>query len=152
MSKCFRDRSLYRSRIPKIFLGLLKTIILSIRGCKRTTSEHIGSTSHVTPLSGRLFLICDTRHRPRATSPMDPIRMMRIEGAEGGIFEAAVSINKHETDNSICNCYKGLKALTSLSISGNPCFCIARFQRRRYRLLSAFFPRGKMLALSKSSR
>jgi len=41
-----------------------------------------------------LFLICDTRHRPRATSPIDPIKMMRIEGAEGGILEVDVSITK----------------------------------------------------------
>ena len=67
---------------------------MSIRGCKRTTSEQIGSTSHVTLLSGRLFLICDTRHRPRATSPIDPVRMMRIEGDEGNILEVAVSITK----------------------------------------------------------
>lgn len=152
MSKCFRDRSLYRSRIPTIFLGLLKTIISSIRGCKRTTSEHIGSTSHVTLLPGRLFLICDTRQRPRATSPIDPIRMMRIEGAEGGILEVAVSITKLVTDNSICNCYRDLNALTSQSISGSRCFCIARFQRRRYRLLSAFSSPGKTPPLSKSRR
>ena len=152
MSKCPRDRSLYRSRIPKTFLGLLKTIILSIRGCKRTTSEHIGSTSHVTLLSGRLFLICDTRQRPRATSPMDPIKMMRIEGDAGNILELAVAIAKLVTDNSICNFYRDLKALISLSIFGSRCFCIARFHRRRYRLLSAFFFPGKMLALSKSRR
>jgi len=65
-----------------------------MRGCKRTTSEHIGSTSHVTLLSGKFFLICDTRHRPRATSPIDPIRMMRIEGAEGNILKVGVSITK----------------------------------------------------------
>jgi hypothetical protein len=65
-----------------------------MRGCKQTTSEHIGSTSQVTLLSGRLFLICETRHRPRATSPIDPIRMMRIEGAEGDILEVDVFIKK----------------------------------------------------------
>ena len=65
-----------------------------MRGCKQTTFEHVGSTSHVTLLPGRLFLICDTRHRPRATSPIDPIRMMRIEGAEGGILKVGVSITK----------------------------------------------------------
>ena len=94
MSKCSGDRSLYRSRTPKIFLCLLKTIILSIRGCKQTTSEHVGSTSQVTLLPGRLFLICDTRQRPRAASPIDPIRMMRIEGSEGGILEVDEFIKK----------------------------------------------------------
>jgi len=65
-----------------------------MRGCKRTTSEHVGSTSQVILLPGRLFLICDTKQRPRATSPIDPIRMMRIEGAEGNFLKVGVSIKK----------------------------------------------------------
>ena len=152
MSKCSRDKSLYRSRMPKIFLGLLKTIVLSMPGCKRTTSEHVGSTSHVTLLPGRLFLICDTRHRPRATSPIDPIRMMRMEGVDGSILELDVSITKLLVFNSLYFYYRILNPLISLSISGSPCFCTARFQRCRYRDLSVFLSPGKIPPLSKSRR
>jgi hypothetical protein len=39
------------------------------------------SISHETLLSGKWFFIWDTRQSPLATSPSDPIKMMRIEGA-----------------------------------------------------------------------